>query len=84
MHRASPTGGEARIVTEAVWKPHATVAALCERDGKFLLVREKADGLVVYKVWSGTPRIDEYRDRNNPLGPLQGAGGEVVRPIINY
>ena len=53
MPRVSPTGGEARIVTEAVWKPHATVAALCERDGKFLLVREKADGLVVYNQPAG-------------------------------
>lgn len=42
------------------------------------------DGLVIYKVWSGTPRIDEYRDVNNPLGPLQGIGPDVVRPSISY
>ena len=26
------------MMTESVWKPHATVAAVCERDGKYLLV----------------------------------------------
>jgi len=42
------------------------------------------DDLVVYKVWSGTPNIDEYRDINNPLGPLQGIGSDVVKPDIGY
>lgn len=32
------------------------------------------DGLVVYKVWGGTPDIHEYHDETNPLGPLQGVG----------
>ncbi len=26
-----------------IWKPHVTVAAIIERDGKFLLVEEQAD-----------------------------------------
>jgi len=26
---------------------------------------------VVYKIWGGTPDIDEYRYQKNPLGPLQ-------------
>jgi len=42
------------------------------------------DGLVVYKVWNGTPNIDEYRDINNPLGPLQGIGSDAVKPSISY
>ena len=42
------------------------------------------DGLVIYKVWSGTPNIDEYQDTNNPLGPLQGIGSGAVTPSISY
>ena len=38
---------------EAVWKPRATVAALCERDGKYLLVREMVAGKVVYNQPAG-------------------------------
>jgi hypothetical protein len=30
------------------------------------------DELVVYKLRSGKPKVEEYRDRKNPLGPLQG------------
>ena len=41
------------------------------------------DGLVVYKVWGGTPDIREYRDKVNPLGPLQGIGPDLVpRPNL--
>jgi ADP-ribose pyrophosphatase YjhB (NUDIX family) len=40
-------------MVEAIWKPHTTVAALCERDGKFLLVRENADGRIVYNQPAG-------------------------------
>jgi len=40
-------------MNESVWKPHATVAAICERDGKYLLVREMVDGDVVYNQPSG-------------------------------
>jgi len=32
------------------------------------------DNKVVYKQWSGSPRIEETDLRRNPLGPLQGAG----------
>ncbi len=53
MRRGSRTGGETHIVTEAVWKPHTTVAALCERDGKYLLVREKVAGNIVYNQPAG-------------------------------
>ena len=38
---------------EIVWKPHATVASICERDGKFLLVKENADGRIVYNQPAG-------------------------------
>jgi 8-oxo-dGTP pyrophosphatase MutT (NUDIX family) len=40
-------------VTESVWKPRATVAALCERDGKYLLVLEKVAGDLVYNQPAG-------------------------------
>jgi len=40
-------------MTESVWKPHATVAAICERDGEYLLVRETVDGRVVYNQPAG-------------------------------
>ncbi len=40
-------------MTEAIWKPHTTVASICERDGKFLLVKENADGRVVYNQPAG-------------------------------
>ena len=40
-------------MVESVWKPHATVAALCEHDGKFLLVREKVDERTVYNQPAG-------------------------------
>lgn len=36
------------------------------------------DGQVVYKQWSGTPEIHEYRDETNPLGPLQGVGPSLI------
>jgi hypothetical protein len=29
---------------------------------------------LTYKLWSGTPMIETYRDQKNPLGPLQGSG----------
>ena len=40
-------------MTEPVWKPHATVAAICERDGRYLLVRESVAGDVVYNQPAG-------------------------------
>lgn len=33
---------------------------------------------VTYKLWSGTPRIEIYKEDRNPLGPLQGAGNQAV------
>ena len=30
--------------------------------------------LVVFKLWGGTPKVDEVDVKKNPLGPLQGAG----------
>ena len=32
---------------------------------------------VVYKQWSGRPKIEETEVRHNPLGPLQGVGESV-------
>ena len=38
---------------EAIWKPHTTVAALCERDDRFLLVKEHADNRIVFNQPAG-------------------------------
>jgi hypothetical protein len=32
---------------------------------------------VTYKLWSGTPKIELYEEKRNPLGPLQGSGVQV-------
>lgn len=40
-----------------IWKPNVVVAALVERDGKFLLVEEKADGRLVLNQPAG--HLDE-------------------------
>ncbi|MBF0622792.1 MAG: hypothetical protein HQL54_12795 [Magnetococcales bacterium] len=37
---------------------------------------------VVYKLWGGKPRVNEFREQRNPLGPLQGLGnigGSMLR-----
>ena len=44
-----------------------------------LLINE---GLVVYKIWGGTPNISELKNSKNPLGPLQGVSGAVVKEIF--
>lgn len=46
-------------MTETVWKPNTTVAALCERDGRYLLVRERAKGRVVYNQPAGHVEFGE-------------------------
>lgn len=46
-------------MSESVWKPRATVAAVCERDGKFLLVRENVNGDIVYNQPAGHLEPDE-------------------------
>jgi hypothetical protein len=33
------------------------------------------DDVVVYKLWSGTPRAEERREETNPLGPAQDLTG---------
>jgi NADH pyrophosphatase NudC (nudix superfamily) len=37
----------------AIWKPSVTVAAVMERDGRFCLVEEEADGRLVYNQPAG-------------------------------
>jgi len=48
------------------WKPHATVAAVIHRDGKFLLVEEKIDGELVL---------------NQPAGHLEN-GESLIQAVI--
>lgn len=36
-----------------MWKPHVTVAAICERDKRFLLVRERVQGRIVLNQPAG-------------------------------
>lgn len=36
-----------------IWKPHVTVAAIVERQGRFLIVKEECDGKVVYNQPAG-------------------------------
>ncbi len=40
-------------MTDMVWKPDVTVAAVAERDGKFLLVEERASGRLVLNQPAG-------------------------------
>jgi 8-oxo-dGTP pyrophosphatase MutT (NUDIX family) len=40
-------------MSESLWKPHTTVASICELDDRFLLVREFIDGRVVYNQPAG-------------------------------
>lgn len=35
--------------------------------------------IVVYKIWSGMPIIDEMETRKNPLGPIQDSIGSAVQ-----
>lgn len=40
------------------------------------------DDIAVYKVWSGVPNIDSEKTRKNPLGPLQGSGGDLAKDAL--
>lgn len=53
MHRAWHSGTSTVSSDDDIWKPHVTVAAICERDGRFLLVREEVDGQVVLNQPAG-------------------------------
>ncbi len=53
-------------MAETVWKPNTTVAALCEREGRYLLVRERVRGRIVY---------------NQPAGHLE-AGESLLDAVI--
>jgi 8-oxo-dGTP pyrophosphatase MutT (NUDIX family) len=40
-------------MAENIWKPHVTVAAMVERDDKFLLVKEMVKGEILYNQPAG-------------------------------
>jgi 8-oxo-dGTP pyrophosphatase MutT (NUDIX family) len=40
-------------MAEDIWKPHVTVAAMVEQDDKFLLVKEKIKGEILYNQPAG-------------------------------
>ena len=66
MPRGSHTGGDWHTVSDAIWKPHATVAALCENQGRFLLVQEQVNGDIVF---------------NQPAGHLE-QGESLIEAVI--
>ena len=49
-----------------IWKPHVTVAAIAEKDGKFLIVEEMVDGQLMY---------------NQPAGHLE-SGESLIEAVI--
>ena len=49
-----------------IWKPHVTVAAIAENEGKFLIVEERVDGQMVY---------------NQPAGHLD-SGESLIEAVI--
>jgi hypothetical protein len=38
------------------------------------------EGLVVHKIWGGEPKVSEFEDKKNPLGPLQNI--DTILPPI--
>lgn len=40
--------------------------------------------LVVYKLWGGEPKISEYEDKRNPLGPFQDIQVNTVLPPLKF
>ncbi len=52
-----------------------------ESGWKFKALFVVVDDRVVYKVWSGNPVVEEYRQVTNPLGPLQESGGIFMKFI---
>ncbi len=42
-----------------IWKPHATVAAVIEHNGRFLMVEEESEGEIVYNQPAGHLDPDE-------------------------
>ena len=66
MPRAWRSGTVTVNTRDTVWKPHVTVAALCQRDQRFLLVRERIDGRIVL---------------NQPAGHLE-AGESLEQAVI--
>lgn len=48
-----------------------------EAEAMFVLL----DNVVVYKLWSGRPQINERVVETNPLGPIQDAGTLINRAI---
>jgi 8-oxo-dGTP pyrophosphatase MutT (NUDIX family) len=61
-----PVRAAQKRVAETIWKPNTTVAAVCERDGRYLLVRERIGRREVY---------------NQPAGHLE-AGETLLQAVV--
>lgn len=46
-------------MAETIWKPRTTVAAICEHNGRFLLVKERVNGETVYNQPAGHLEANE-------------------------
>ena len=46
-------------MADKIWKPHTTVAAVCEREGSYLLVRERVGKREVYNQPAGHLEVGE-------------------------
>ena len=60
-----------------VWKPSVTVAAVIERDGRFLLVEERIDGRLVLNQPAGHLEVQELLQRAHHES---GQGTLAARP----
>jgi len=57
--------------------PHITVASVIERDGRFLMVREMSDGLIVYNQPAGHLEVGETLITAAVRETLEETGWEV-------
>ncbi|MDE0723635.1 MAG: hypothetical protein OSB62_02925 [Alphaproteobacteria bacterium] len=61
------------VVTDLTTFQRKTRTTGWKMEAMFVLVGD----IVVYKSWDGTPEVEEYRKRLNPLGPFQEFSGFI-------